>query len=84
MHFGLGAVVEDEVVALAVSPGLADGEVALAGLIEEGGFGALAGALGVGAAGIVGRVIGWWRVAGLRHGLLTDGRRGSGVRPALV
>ena len=45
----LWAVVEDEVVALAVSPGLGDGEAALAGLVEEGGFGTLSGALGVGA-----------------------------------
>ena len=49
------AVVEDEVVALAVSPGLADGEAALAGLVEEGGFGALSAALGVGAGRVVGR-----------------------------
>ena len=48
VDFGLGTVVEDEVVALAVSPGLADGEAALAGLVEEGGFGTLSGALGVG------------------------------------
>src|SRR5258708_1951976 len=52
--FRLRAVVEDEVVALAVSPGFGDGEAALAGLIEEGGFGTLSGALGVGAVGIVG------------------------------
>ena len=51
---GLRAVVEDEVVALAVSPGLGDGEAALAGLVEEGGFGALSGELGVGAVGVVG------------------------------
>ena len=43
MDFELRTVVEDEVVALAVSPGLADGEAALAGLI--------AGALGVGRSG---------------------------------
>jgi hypothetical protein len=43
-----GTVVEDEVVALAVSPGLADGELALAGAVEEYGFGVLADALGVG------------------------------------
>src|SRR5580693_1337781 len=56
---GLGTIVEDEVVALAVSPGLADGKAALAGLVEEGGFGTLSGALGVGAVGVV-----WvaWRV----------------------
>jgi len=47
-------VVEDEVVTLAVSPGLGDGEAALAGLVEESGFGALSGALGVGAVGIAG------------------------------
>ena len=46
---GDGAIVEDEVVAVAVSPGLGDGEAALAGLVEEGGFGTLSGALGVGA-----------------------------------
>ena len=51
---GLRTVVEDEVVALAVSPGLADGEAALAGLVEEGGFGTLSGALGVGTVGVVG------------------------------
>jgi hypothetical protein len=50
----LGTVVEDEVVALTVSPGLADGEAALAGLIKESGFGTFAGALGVGTVGIVG------------------------------
>ena len=36
VDLGLGTIVEDEVVALAVSPGLADGEAALAGLVEEG------------------------------------------------
>ena len=53
---GWAAVVEDEVVALAVSPGLGDGEAALGGLVEKGGFGALSGALGVGTAGRVRRV----------------------------
>jgi hypothetical protein len=43
-----GAVVEDEIVALAVSAGLADGELALAGAVEEYGFGVLADAFGVG------------------------------------
>ena len=62
VDFGLGTVVEDEVVALAVSPGLADGEAALAGLVEESGFGTFAGALGVGAVGIVGAA-----GVGLRH-----------------
>ena len=52
VNLGLGTVVEDEVVALAVSPGLGDGEAALAGLVEECSFGALAGALGVGTAGV--------------------------------
>src|SRR5580704_2841926 len=51
---GLGTIVEDEVVALAVSPGLADGEAALAGLVEESRFGTFSGALGVGTVGIVG------------------------------
>ena len=62
VDFGLGAIVEDEVVALAVSPGLADGETALAGLVEESGFGTFAGALGVGTVGIVGAA-----GLGLRH-----------------
>ena len=52
-----GAVVEDEVVALGVSPGLADGETALRGLVEESGFGTLSGALGVGAVGVVGEAV---------------------------
>src|SRR5262249_5258206 len=50
-----GAVsgVEDEVVALAVSPGLGDGEAEAGGFDDEGGFGEFSGALGVGvAAGI--------------------------------
>src|SRR6266446_2233539 len=54
MHRGLRTVVEDEVVALAVSPGLADGEAALAGFVEEGGFGTLSDALGVGKVRVVG------------------------------
>jgi hypothetical protein len=41
------SVVEDEVVALAVAPGLGDTESEGAGFVEEGGFAALAGALGV-------------------------------------
>jgi len=41
------SIVEDEVVALGVSPGLGDAEAEFCGLLEEGGFGALAGALGV-------------------------------------
>jgi hypothetical protein len=45
-------VVEDEIVTFGVSPGLGDGEAALAGLIKKGGFGALAGAFGVGAEGV--------------------------------
>src|SRR6267154_2048146 len=40
--------------ALAVSPGLGDGEAALAGLVEESGFGTFSGALGVGTVGVVG------------------------------
>ena len=55
----LGSVVEDEVVTLAVSPGLADAEAALGGLVEEGGFGALAGALGVGEVMVVVGVAAW-------------------------
>lgn len=43
----LASVVEDEVVALAVSPGLGDTEAEAGGFVEEGGFGALSGALGV-------------------------------------
>lgn len=54
VDLGLGAIVEDEVVALAVSPRLADAEGALGGLIEERGFGALSGALGVGEIVVVG------------------------------
>src|SRR5436309_1366260 len=42
------SVVENEVVALGVSPGLGDAESELAGFVEESGFGALSGALGVG------------------------------------
>src|SRR5205823_2125792 len=41
------SVVEDEVVALGVSPGLSDAEAELAGFVEEGGFGALSTAFGV-------------------------------------
>jgi hypothetical protein len=37
-----------------LSPGLGDGEAALAGLVEESGFGTFSGALGVGTIGIVG------------------------------
>ena len=61
----LRAVVEDEVVALAVSPGLGDGEAALAGLVEEGGFGTFSGALGVGAVGVVGTR--WLKTSALAH-----------------
>ena len=50
----LRTVVEDEVVALAIAPGLGDGEAALAGLVEECGFGTLSGALGVRTVGIIG------------------------------
>src|ERR1700693_222281 len=46
-HFWPGAVVEDEVVALAVSEGLGDGEAALVGAVEESDFGMLSGAFGV-------------------------------------
>jgi len=45
----LASVVEDEVVALAVSPGAGDAESEAGGFMEEGGFAALSGALGVGA-----------------------------------
>jgi hypothetical protein len=48
VDYGLRAIVDDEVVALGVSPGLTDGEAALAGLVEEGGFGTFSDALGVG------------------------------------
>ncbi len=41
------AVVEDEVVAFGVSPGLGHAEAERAGFVEEGGFGALSGALGI-------------------------------------
>ena len=43
------AVVDDEVVAAAVSPGLGDGEIEVQGAGQEGGFAALAGDFGVGA-----------------------------------
>jgi hypothetical protein len=53
-----GAVVEDEVVALAVSEGLGDGEAALVAAVEESYFGMLSGAFGVvedaGQAGVTG------------------------------
>jgi len=42
------AVVDDEVVALAVSPGLGDAEAEADGFEEKGGFGEFSGALGVG------------------------------------
>jgi hypothetical protein len=77
---GLGTVVEDEVVALAVSPGLGDGEAALAGLVEEGGFGTLSGALGVGAVGVVGAA-GVLRPRGLISGEQKGGA--SGLRLTL-
>ena len=64
-HPGLRAVVEDEVVALAVSPGLGDGEATLAGLVEKGGFGTFSGALGVGAVGVVGTR--WLKTSALAH-----------------
>jgi len=51
MDHDAGTVVEDEVVALAVSLGLADGELALAGAVEEYGFGVLTDAFGVGTVG---------------------------------
>ena len=42
------SVVEDEVVALAVSPGLGDAEAERAGFVEEGGFGAFSASFGIG------------------------------------
>ena len=55
-----GAVVDDEVVAVAVSPGLAEEVSELAGAEQEGGLGALSDALGVfevgAAAGVLGIV----------------------------
>ena len=42
------SVIEDEVVALAVTPGLGDAEPERAGFVEEGSFAALAATLGVG------------------------------------
>lgn len=45
---GTRAGVEDEVVTLAVAPGLGDGESEAGGFDYEGGFGELSGALGVG------------------------------------
>jgi hypothetical protein len=41
-------VIEDEVVALAVSPGLGDAEAERAGFVEESGLGALSAGFGVG------------------------------------
>jgi hypothetical protein len=41
-----GAVVEDEVVAVALSRGLGDGEAESGGFVEEGSFGDLSAALG--------------------------------------
>jgi hypothetical protein len=64
VDFGLGAVVENEVVALGVSPGLADAEAALAGLVEKSGFGTLSGALGVGKVMVVGLGFGFGVAAG--------------------
>ena len=60
-----GAVVEDEVVALAVSKGLGDGEAALVGAVEESDFGMLSGAFGVvkdAAAGLAGLTTGLTRL----------------------
>jgi len=65
VNIRLGAVVEDEVVTLAVSPGLADAEAALGRLVEESGFGALSGALG-------------WRGCGCCWGCDGVGTSGSG------
>jgi hypothetical protein len=47
----VGAVVEDEVVAAGVSPGLGDAESAVGGAGEEGGFGEFSGDFGVFAGG---------------------------------
>ncbi len=59
----LASVVEDEVVALAVSPGLGDAEAEAGGFVEEGGFGALSGALGVAGASEAGE--GWLSLEGV-------------------
>jgi len=53
-YFGLGAVVENEVVFLAVAEGLGDGEAALVAAVEESDFGMLSGAFGVGADAVAG------------------------------
>ena len=45
--FWPGAIVEDEVVALAVAEGLGDGEAALVAAVEESDFGMLSGAFGI-------------------------------------
>jgi hypothetical protein len=51
------AGVEDEVVTLAVAPGLGDGESEAGGFDDESGFGEFSGALGVGVlAGRLGRI----------------------------
>jgi hypothetical protein len=78
-HARLRAVVEDEVVALAVSPGLADGEAALAGLVKESGFGTFSGTLGVGTVGVVG-------LAGVHasHGKLLGARKGGACGLRLI
>jgi hypothetical protein len=54
-----GSVVEDEVVAAAVSPGLGDAESELGSFVKEGGFGAFAGDLGVLASGGLALAIGF-------------------------
>lgn len=58
------SIVEDEVAALTVSPGLGDAEAELAGFVEESGFGALAASLGVGfvATKAAGVLEGWVRI----------------------
>ena len=64
-----GAIVEDEVVALAVAEGLGDGELVAVTAVEEGDFGMLSGALwvtGDAAAGLAG-LSGFLSVAAIGH-----------------
>ncbi len=74
----LASIVEDEVVALTVSPGFGDAEAEAGGSVEEGGFGALSGALGIAGAGEAGE--GWLSLGrivlgGLRREFLWRARR---------
>src|SRR5208283_402140 len=71
----LQAVVEDEVVALAVAPGAGHAEAQVVGLFEVGGFGTLSDTLGVGA---VGGAVGQARSIFGRNGVVELEWGGSG------